>query len=200
MSEAKNWKIQPWRVEQSDEIENYRIFKLRREVASSPNGEKRAEFYVLDSPDWVNVIPVTPRGEIVMVGQYRHGSRQISLETPAGLIEPHESVEDAATRELREETGYTAQRYTLLGSTLANPAFMTNRFTAVLAEDVMLTDPTKWDEHEELEIKLVPVDDVPDMLARGDVVNSFAALALSWFLLHRHNILPATGSRGTESA
>lgn len=195
MSEAKNWKIQPWRVEQSDEIENYRIFKLRREVASSPNGEKRAEFYVLDSPDWVNVIPVTPRGEIVMVAQYRHGSRGISLETPAGLIELHESVEDAAARELREETGYSAGRYTVLGNTLANPAFMTNRFTAILAEDAVLTDPTKWDEHEELEIKLVPVDDVPDMLARGDIVNSFAALALSWFLLHRHAILSHAGEK-----
>ena len=195
MSEAKNWKIQPWRVEQSDEIENYRIFRLRREVASSPNGEKRAEFFVLDAPDWVNVIPVTPRGEIVMVAQYRHGSRQISLETPAGLIEPDESVEDAAARELREETGYSAGSYTVLGSTLANPAFMTNRYTAILAEDVALTDPTKWDEHEELEIKLVPVDDVPNMLARGDVVNSFAALALSWFLLQRHGILPAADGR-----
>jgi len=195
VSEAKNWKIQPWRVEQSDEIENYRIFKLRREVASSPNGEKRAEFFVLEAPDWVNVIPVTPRGEIVMVAQYRHGSRQISLETPAGLIEPDESVEDAAARELREETGYSAGSYTVLGSTLANPAFMTNRYTAILAEDVALTDPTKWDEHEELEIKLVPVDDVPNMLARGDVVNSFAVLALSWFLLQRHGILPAADRR-----
>ena len=190
MSEGKDGGIRPWRVEQSEEIENYRIFTLKREVATSPDGEKRAEFYILDAPDWVNVVPVTPDGQIVFVEQYRHGTHQLSLETPAGMAEPDEPLEEAAARELREETGYSSRRYTLLGSTFANPAFMTNRFTALLAEDAMLTDPTTWDEHEELAIRLVPIDDLPAMLARGEIQNSFAVLALSWFLLQRHGILP----------
>lgn len=192
MSERKDGDIRPWRVEQSEELENYRIFTLKREVATSPNGEKRAEFFILDAPDWVNVIPVTPDGQIVFVEQYRHGSHQLSLETPAGMVEPDEPLEEAAARELREETGYSALQYTVLGSTFANPAFMTNRFTALLAENATLTDPTKWDEHEELGLRLVPADEVPAMLARGEIQNSFAVLALSWFLLHRHRILPAS--------
>jgi 8-oxo-dGTP pyrophosphatase MutT (NUDIX family) len=184
-------KLQPWIVEQSEEIEDYRIFKLKREAARTEDGSKRGEFYVLDSPNWVNVVPVTMDGQIVFVRQYRHGSRTISLETPAGLAEPDEAVEAAAARELREETGYSAQSFTVLGSSYANPAFMNNRYTALLAEGVTLTDPTAFDEHEELEIELIPTEKVPELIATGAIENSFSLLSLSWYLLHSHGILAA---------
>jgi len=182
-------KLQPWIVEQSEEIEDYRIFKLKREAARTQDGSKRGEFYVLDSPNWVNVVPVTTDGRIVFVRQYRHGSRTISLETPAGLAEPDEAVEAAAARELREETGYSAQSFTVLGSSYANPAFMNNRYTALLAEGVTLTDPTAFDEHEELEIELIPAEKVPELIASGAIENSFSLLSLSWYLLKIHGVL-----------
>ncbi len=182
--------IQPWIVEQSEDVQDYRIFTLRRLQVRSAGNDRRGEFYVLDSPNWVNVVPVTPEGELVMVSQYRIGSGQVSLEIPAGLMEPDEEVEAAAARELREETGYTAHSFSILGSTFANPAFMSNRFTAVLAEDVTLTDPTAWDEHEELEVRLVPASSVPDLLASGEVTNTYSVLTLSLYLLRQHGILP----------
>jgi ADP-ribose pyrophosphatase len=189
VSEQTGHNIEPWVVEQVEELKDCRIFKLNREIVRSPRTGKRGEFFILDSPDWVNIIPVTPEGQLVFVAQYRLGSRHVSLETPAGLINPGEAVEAAAARELREETGYTARSWTVLGRTYANPAFMTNHFTAVVAEDVTLTDPTAWDEHEELELRLIPADQVSALLASGAIDNSFSVLALSWYLLHKHGIL-----------
>ena len=189
MSTHDNHKIEPWIVEQTEELKDCRIFTLNREIVRSPATGKRGEFFILDSPDWVNIIPVTSDGQIVFVAQYRLGSRHISLETPAGLINPGEAVEAAAARELREETGYTAGSWTVLGRTYANPAFMTNHFTAVVAEGVTLTDPTAWDEHEELELRLIPVDQVGDLIATGAVDNSFNVLALSWYLLYKHGLM-----------
>ena len=199
MSSGDSPGLQPWSVEQSEEVLDCRIFKVRRETARSQGTGKQGEFYVLNSPDWINVIAVTPDQQLVCVSQYRHGSRQLSLETPAGLIEPDETIEQAAARELSEETGYVAREFKVLGSTFANPAFMTNRYTAVLAEDVTPTEQTAWDEHEEIELRLVPVAQIPSLLARGEVQNTFAVLALSWYLLYREGILRPDDGEGSET-
>ncbi|WP_026369324.1 NUDIX hydrolase [Kallotenue papyrolyticum] len=172
-----------WQVETSEIVFDARIFKVRRQRSRLAGNGRRAEFYVLDSPDWVNVVPVTPEGKILLVAQFRHGTGTISLETPGGLVDAGESPLDAAARELREETGYTARTLRILGATDANPAFMNNRFTAVLAEDVTQTDPTAWDEHEELEPRLVDRAELEALLRRGLIRNTFTVLPLLWYLL-----------------
>jgi len=181
--------IPRWEIEHSEPVVDAKIFKLRRDHSRVPGTAKTGTFSVLESPDWVNIVPVTTDGKLVLVSQFRHGTNTLSLETPGGLIEPDESPVDAAARELREETGYTAARLRQLGESDANPAFMTNRFTAVLAEDAVLTDPTAWDEHEELQLHLVPLAELPQLLRSGAIRNSYTVLALCWFLLEREGIL-----------
>jgi 8-oxo-dGTP pyrophosphatase MutT (NUDIX family) len=181
--DEKSYNIPRWQTKRSTEVLDARIFKVRHNESYVPDSDRTGEFYILESPDWVNVVPVTPDGKILMVAQYRHGTGTISLETPAGLIEPDEKPEDAAARELREEAGYTAKTLRLLGQTDANPAFMTNRYFAFVAEGVEQTDPTAWDEHEELEPRLVSLDEIPELLRNGTIRNTYAVLPLCWYLL-----------------
>lgn len=177
-----DYNIEPWTIETSDELFDARIFKLRRNHSRLAKANRSADFYVLDSPDWVSVVPITPDNQVLLVAQYRHGTGEVSLEIPAGMLEPGEEVLAAAQRELREETGYSAQSWRMLTQTDANPAFMTNRFTAVLAQPATLTDPTAWDEHEELEPVLVPLADIPTMLQTGQIRNTYTVLPLCWYL------------------
>lgn len=181
--------LQPWEVDRSEYLQDCRIFRLRRDHAISPATGKQGDFYVLDAPDWVSLVPITDDGMLICVAQYRHGSQRISLETPAGLVETGEAPEEAAARELREETGYAARSMSVLGRTFANSAFMTNHMTAILAEGCTLKDPTAWDEHEELELRLIPVSEIPQLLASGTIENTSSALALSWYLLYMAGIL-----------
>lgn len=188
MSDATDYGIPRWQTERSEQVLDCRIFKVRHDHSHVPNTDRSGNFYVLESPDWVNVLPITDDGHVLLVAQYRHGTNMVSLETPGGLIEPGEAPEAAAARELREETGYTARSFRVLGETDANPAFMTNRFTAVLAEGASLTDPTAWDEHEELAPQLVPLATLPQLIQSGAIRNTFSVLPLCWYLLEQRAI------------
>ena len=93
-----------WKVLSSEYLFNEPWLTIRKDRCQLPNGHIVPAFYVNEYPDWVNVFALTEEGQVVMVKQYRHGIREISIELPGGVIDEGETPEEAARRELMEET------------------------------------------------------------------------------------------------
>src|SRR2546423_14338687 len=104
-----------WRRESSEYVADCRVFRVRRDMSADPRDGRAHDFYVIEAPDWINVVPVNARGEVVLIEQYRHGSREVSLEISGGMGDPGETPREAAARELLEEKGYAAAELLFLG-------------------------------------------------------------------------------------
>jgi ADP-ribose pyrophosphatase len=177
----------PWRVLSSQVNESFRIFNLRIDRAYSPRTEAAHDFYILESTDWVNVIPVTSRGEVVLIRQYRHGTREVTLEIPGGIVEHGDTPEMAARRELIEETGFKEREMILLGSVHPNPAFLTNRCFTYLATDVARVQTQEQDDKEDIEVEVRSLEDVPQLIRQGEITH---ALVLAAFYRYYLEYLP----------
>jgi 8-oxo-dGTP pyrophosphatase MutT (NUDIX family) len=179
----------PWDVVSSVRRDQLRIFGLRVDRAVSPRTGVAHEFYVLESGNWVNVIPVTPEREVVLIRQYRHGTREVTLEIPGGIIEPGDSPQAAARRELREETGYEAGEMVGLGFVHPNPAFLDNRCYTFIARNARRTGPQTQDEKEDIEVLLKPLAEIPALIREGRITHSLVVAA--FYRLFMEHLPPA---------
>jgi 8-oxo-dGTP pyrophosphatase MutT (NUDIX family) len=175
--------IQPWPLLSGDTRRSFGIFNVRSDKARSPRTGRVHDFWVIEFPPWVNVIPLTPEGEVVMIRQYRHGIRSITLEIPGGVVEEGDSLQQAAIRELMEETGYRSNEWTLLGTTHPNPAIQNNECATFLANNVVLDGPPQPDDMEDIEVVRVPLAEVPRMLRTGAISHSIMVAAFCRFFL-----------------
>ncbi len=160
---------QSWTLLDSRTIADYEFVRLREDwYRFEPTGAE-APFVVCDSADWVLVIALTSDEQVVLVRQYRHGVREVVLEVPGGIVDKDESLEQAALRELREETGFTAERVRVLGAMMPNPAINSACCHAVLAEGCHRTDEPAPDPFEEFEVLVRPLAEVPEMIRTGEL-------------------------------
>lgn len=159
---------------------DFEIFTVDRHVAAHPRTGAERAFSVIHSRDWVNVIALTPADEVVLIRQFRHGTRAVTLEIPGGIIEPGESFLDAGRRELREETGYTAERWLDLGWVEPNPAIQDNRCGTVLALDARRTAETDFDPGELIAVERAPLAEIAGLITRGEIRHT---LVISGFFL-----------------
>ena len=134
---------------------------------------------VLDTADWVNVVSLTPERRLVVVHQFRFGREAVTTEIPGGVIDLGEPPEDAARRELREETGYTAGRWSSLGAVEPNPAFQNNLCHHFLAEDARATHPLDLDPGEDITVATLGLDEVREAIRTGAIRHSLVITALS---------------------
>ena len=139
------------------------------------------DFVVIDPPDWVNVIAITPDERMVLVRQFRYGINAFSLEIPGGVIERGEAPEVGGVRELQEETGYIGSAPQLLGSVHPNPAIQSNRCHFLLVEHATQTSAVAWDHDEEIDVCLLPVEEVLAIARAGQITHSLVLNALFLF-------------------
>jgi 8-oxo-dGTP pyrophosphatase MutT (NUDIX family) len=176
-----------WEVVETEELQECKVFAVRRTMARSPVTGEIHPFFQIDASEWVNVVPITADDELVMVRQYRHGSREITLEIPGGIVDPGETPGEAAARELLEETGYRAERVEAIGSVNPNPALFGNRCHTFLAPGVVPVAPIQNTQLEETSVELVPVAEILDHLRRGRIDHALVVAALYWYVLDKES-------------
>jgi 8-oxo-dGTP pyrophosphatase MutT (NUDIX family) len=178
--------IRPWEIVHSKPLGNFHIFKLRSDQKISPRNGLPHDFFVIDCVDWVNVVAVTPDQKLVMVEQFRHGSNTVELEIPGGTSDARDaSPVLTGIRELREETGYAGENAQIIGRIFPNPAIMSNVCHTVLVENCKLVHATELDSGEDLITHLVPISEIPGLVASGKIQHALVVVALYHFELHR---------------
>jgi len=178
--------IKPWPIIETSEGPDMGLFSVRLNRCRSPRTGEEHDFYVIDFPNWVQIVPITPENQLVMISQYRHGCGRSFLELPGGLIDDDDhSPQETATRELLEETGYRAKDLLLLAETYPQPAVLTHcGFTFVATGVEKVAEPV-LDAAEDIETFLVELERIPEMIGRGEIDHGQTVMGLSLYFLLR---------------
>jgi ADP-ribose pyrophosphatase len=167
-----------WERLGSERLLENRYFSLRSDRLRLPDGGIKDPYFVLERPDAAIVFPLTESGEVVLVRQYRPPLEMMELGLPAGLVEKGESPEEAARRELAEETGFTGGEWEPLGSLASSPSLKDNWAYLFLARGVEKTKAPDPDEHELVEVTRVSVEELLNLVRCGEVVSSSGVAAI----------------------
>jgi len=187
--------IKPWEKISSKPVGNFRIFTVRSDLKISPRTGNEHDFYVIETVNWVNVLPLTVENKLVVIEQYRHGSNTIELEIPGGMIDAEDaSPLEAGLRELREETGYEGTQAEIIGQVYANPAIMTNICYTVLVRNCELKHHPELDHGEDVAAKVIELDEVPKLVEENKIGHSLVVAALYHLELWRQRTNPAVAS------
>ena len=177
-----------WTEESRKKVFDCKVFSVSEAYCKAPQvfaGNKEGKiFSIIEAKDWAIVIPVmeTDKGKkLLMVWQWRHGSKCLSLEFPGGVFNPGENAGEAAARELHEETGYKAGKIKKIGEFSPNPAIMSNTVHFFLAEDLTDTGKRELDEDEFVEVELIDTDEVIKGMGKAPYVHALMGTALALY-------------------
>ena len=154
-----------------------RVFSVLQSVRRSPSSGREFPFDIIQSADWVNVIALTDAGRVVLIRQYRAGTRGITLEIPGGTVDEGETALEAARRELSEETGYEADTWEVIGRVEPNPAFQTNSTFTFLARNARRTQSQRFDDTELVEVEERGVDKIAALIRDGTIAHALVVCA-----------------------
>ena len=176
--------LEAWRRLTSDRVYETRVFDVLRNRCRSPRTGQDHDFFVLETGDWVNIIPLTDEGQVVLIRQYRHGIADFTLEVPGGMVDATDpSPLVAARREMVEESGYDSEDVAELGTIHPNPALQPNRCHSFVARGVRKLYTPTFDTTEETEVVLVPLADIPQLIREGHITHALVVVAFQWLWL-----------------
>lgn len=158
-----------WKTLKSEYLIRRPWLTARRDAVQLPNGEVNDEFYVLEYPDWINVIAITGEGHFVCVRQYRYALDLDSIELCAGVIEQGETPEEGARRELLEETGFGGGEWKEIMTIGQNPSTCSNWTHCFLATGVEKLQEQHLDRTEDIDVMLLTRDEVLEMMRSGQL-------------------------------
>ena len=174
--------IKDWELLDSKIDRDYRVFRIAVNHALSPRTREVGEFYTIETNDWVNIIPLTEDENVVMIKQYRHGSQDITLEIPGGLVDD-EGHKEAALRELKEETGYGGEDIQYLGAVNPNPAIFNNLCHTYLVKNAKKVAETNFDPDEDIEVALVPLKKILPLIEDGTITHALVVIAFHFYFM-----------------
>ncbi|MDA3864389.1 MAG: NUDIX hydrolase [Deltaproteobacteria bacterium] len=175
-------KIKKWNVTKRINLFKSQMLQFEEMDCIRENDQVQGIFYRIILPAWVNIIPITTEGELILIRQFRHGAGEFTLEIPGGVVDKGENPLEAAKRELLEETGASSFNWKSLDYVYPNPAIQSNKCHLYLATNTEIKAKTDFDEFEEIEIFKIKLSDITSYLASGKIKNAIVLSSFAVFL------------------
>jgi len=174
-----NWSTDPrWKVRRRrSELRRRPWLEVFEEHVELPDGRLIDDFYTVEMQDFVVVVALTPTGEVVVESLYRHGPGRVTWSLPAGFLHAGRDPVESAILELREETGYEAESWTLLGRFVVDGNRGCGWCNCLLARDAKRVSEPRSDDLAEAQVALLPWDRMLHLLFAGDMVELASAAA-----------------------
>ncbi|THU37999.1 NUDIX hydrolase [Niastella caeni] len=172
-----------WKTIKSEYLFNDLWFTVRNDTCERPDGKLVAPYYVYEFPTWVTAFALTEDGQVILERQYRHGIGETNFELPGGCVDDTDkNYEEAIARELLEETGYAFTHYEYLGKTCANPSTNNNWMHMYLATGGKKVKGQELDDNEDIEIRLVSIEELKQLLRDNQFIQSMHVTAIFYAL------------------